>query len=671
MLGASTLTTEIGAFVTPADTTPSSGKEERRVTELSSPDAESFLMASALQTTSSIEFYYRIVDAHINAKESWTRTSTIPSTTWRKIFSCLSCPPAWARGLRETPEEKTARLLAQDCYLCGETGHISRACPWATKFKEMKAASLDNQGKAAPGGKAKTTTEKSLKTKSKEKMAAAVEGCQDSDSDAPLGCTACAQGGDELFNDWLEGDKGESSAAAVAGAIGAVRLIVYTTLAGSVLTNTSVDDLEAWGMSEGRRRRAEQDALLVAYTSERDDELAFPSKILHSWGTTEGVHGHGELGSGDESTSDGGSMDGDSEYGSDGAGGMGATSIVDSASAPRPFVFATANIEQGSEMMTHIPGFFDPGGFARVSWEGFAGGVGGEPENQLYNFVPRQESISLGNAEHRVQSYGRGSLGPLRDVMYAPGMSFSMVSVSALGGRCVIVGREKAQGVAALALVLHQEAMITATLSRKQYHVDVASFSSGNVPAAGLEKAGPDGQATSSKPKKVVPYTFANNSKDIKGSFGSTRAGTTQGLNALELLHLRNELSSEAVLKAGLMFSIFRGAQTTSRDLSTLKPMQEIGMDPVSLSTKTVDGNTVLNVDLCYATKMMWAYPAKTGAAQSDVLRAIKRDYADPYGHVIETVRLNSGSVSFRPTSRSTACRTPASSVYMNHLRNL
>ncbi|KAJ1380229.1 hypothetical protein B484DRAFT_462314, partial [Ochromonadaceae sp. CCMP2298] len=247
--------------------------------------------------------------------------------------------------------------------------------------------------------------------------------------------------------------------------------------------------------------------------------------------------------------------------------------------------------------------------------------------------------------------------------MYAPGMSFSMVSVSALdergcysvfgGGRCVIVGRDDAQGIAALALDLSQEAMITATLKRKLYHVDIDFFGRGDIAAAGLEKEGSGKQATSSKPRAVVPYTFADNSKDIKGSFGSTRAGTTQGLNALELLHLRTGHSSEAVLKAGFKLNIFKGAQTTyaacrnltlgpceaclrggmradsvtvsSRDLSALKPMQEIGMDPVSLSTKTVDGNTVLNVGLCYGAKLMWAYPAKTDAAQSDVLRAIKR----------------------------------------------
>jgi len=125
---------------------------------------------------------------------------------------------------------------------------------------------------------------------------------------------------------------------------------------------------------------------------------------------------------------------------------------------------------------------------------------GGEPQNQLVNFVPRQESISLGNAEHRVHSYGRGLLGPLCDVLYAPGMFFSMVSVSALdergcysvfgGGRCVIIGRDYAQGIAALALDLSQEAMITATLRRKLHHVDIGSFGRGDVAAAGLEKEG-------------------------------------------------------------------------------------------------------------------------------------------------------------------------------------
>ncbi|KAJ1383432.1 hypothetical protein B484DRAFT_440641, partial [Ochromonadaceae sp. CCMP2298] len=107
----------------------------------------------------------------------------------------------------------------------------------------------------------------------------------------------------------------------------------------------------------------------------------------------------------------------------------------------------------------------------------------GEPRNPLTNFVQRRESISLGNASHRVQSYGRGSLGPLDNVMYAPEMSFSMVSVSALdqlgcfavfgGGRCVItVPGEGGAIAAAVSDVGEDNTMLTGTLLRKLYHVD-------------------------------------------------------------------------------------------------------------------------------------------------------------------------------------------------------
>jgi hypothetical protein len=279
----------------------------------------------------------------------------------------------------------------------------------------------------------------------------------------------------------------------------------------------------------------------------------------------------------------------------------------------------------------------------------------GEPENRLTDFVERRESISLGNANHRVQSYGRGSLGPLTDVMYAPDMSFSMVSVSALdelwcfavfgGGRCVITVPGEGEAIGAAVRTLSEDdTMLTGTLQRKLYHVDQESFGEKALPAA-----------AESEKVTVVPYTFSADAKEIKGSFGSIRAGTTTGLNPLQLLHLRTGHTSEAVLKAGLKLNIFKGAQITyeacrllsvgpcepclmggmradsvassHRDLSALKPLQEIGIDPVSLSTKTVDGNTVLNLGLCYGTKIMWAYPAKTDGEQSDVLRKVKREW--------------------------------------------
>ncbi|KAJ1384241.1 hypothetical protein B484DRAFT_440540, partial [Ochromonadaceae sp. CCMP2298] len=196
-------------------------------------------------------------------------------------------------------------------------------------------------------------------------------------------------------------------------------------------------------------------------------------------------------------------------------------------------------------------------------------------------------------------------------------------------------------------------------MRRKLYHVDTDSFRAGATAAAGSEHTAQKAPSSS-----VVPYTFGANASEIRGSFGSVRAGTTAGLNPLELLHLRTGHSSKEVLLAGLKQNAFRGAGTTyeacrklqiaacepcltggmradsvtvgRRDLSQLRPMQEIGMDPVSLSTKTVDGDTVQNVGLCYGTKLMWAYPAKTDSGQTDVLRAVKRDLVDPFGHKID-----------------------------------
>ncbi|KAJ1405074.1 hypothetical protein B484DRAFT_469847, partial [Ochromonadaceae sp. CCMP2298] len=274
----------------------------------------------------------------------------------------------------------------------------------------------------------------------------------------------------------------------------------------------------------------------------------------------------------------------------------------------------------------------------------------GQSENELEGFVSRSESISLGNAEHRVESFGRGDLGPLTKVMWAPGMSFSMVSVSALdtlgsyavfgGGKCVITQPSASAAIAAAMGELEPEGtLLTATLRRRLYHVDMDSF--GEEAMAPAEASRGSGIAPSE-----APYTFGANRREIKGSFGSTRPGSTAGLNALQLLHLRTGHASKATLMAGLKKNAFRGSQTTyaaclpleigacegclkggmradsvpagHRDISELKPMQEIGTDPVSLSTVSLDGNSVLNMGVCYGTKFMWAYPAKTDGHQSE-----------------------------------------------------
>jgi hypothetical protein len=81
------------------------------------------------------------------------------------------------------------------------------------------------------------------------------------------------------------------------------------------------------------------------------------------------------------------------------------------------------------------------------------------------------------------------------------------------------------------------------------------------------------------------------------------------------------------------------------RDYLPLPPLHDIGMDPVSLSTITIAGDSVLNCGLCYSTKLMWVYPAKTEGDQVQVPTRVKRDFATPYGHTIRTVHSDSGSV--------------------------
>ncbi|KAJ1392414.1 hypothetical protein B484DRAFT_473239, partial [Ochromonadaceae sp. CCMP2298] len=178
---------------------------------------------------------------------------------------------------------------------------------------------------------------------------------------------------------------------------------------------------------------------------------------------------------------------------------------------------------------------------------GCTGHVSGDPENQLGDFVERSEWISLGKADHKVQSFGRGTLGPLEGVMYAPDMSFSMVSVSALdvlgcyavsgNNQCVITRPGEGGAIAAAVAELSEgDTMLTAALQRKLYHVDRDSLGERAMAADPSKPVVSD---------TVVPYTFAANRSEIKGSYGSERHGTTAGLNPLELLYLRTGHSSK------------------------------------------------------------------------------------------------------------------------------
>jgi hypothetical protein len=188
-----------------------------------------------------------------------------------------------------------------------------------------------------------------------------------------------------------------------------------------------------------------------------------------------------------------------------------------------------------------------------------------------------------------------------------------------------------------------------------------------------------------------APYTFGANRREIKGSFGSTRPGSTAGLSVLQLLHLRTGHASKATLMAGLKKYAFRGSQTTyaaclpleigacegclkggmradsvpagHRDFSELKPMQEIGTDPVSLSTVSLDGNSVLNMGVCYGTKFMWVYPAKTDGHQSEVLAHVHRTSSDRTGTLSTWCTLTRGRYFCLRSSSDTAWEKASSAT--------
>ncbi|KAJ1381149.1 hypothetical protein B484DRAFT_440877, partial [Ochromonadaceae sp. CCMP2298] len=171
----------------------------------------------------------------------------------------------------------------------------------------------------------------------------------------------------------------------------------------------------------------------------------------------------------------------------------------------------------------------------------------------------------------------------------------------------------------------------------------------------------------------VVPYTYAANRSQIMGSYGSERPGFAAGLNPLQRLHLRTGHAPKAVLLAGLKINAFRGALTTfkacekleigacdacisgtirqetvkpsSRDLSLLKPKEEVGFDPVQLSTTAIGGENYVNFGLCYASRLAMGYAERTEGNQVKVLKAVKRDWCLPYGLTMRTLHTDFRSV--------------------------
>ncbi|KAJ1385254.1 hypothetical protein B484DRAFT_461315, partial [Ochromonadaceae sp. CCMP2298] len=95
--------------------------------------------------------------------------------------------------------------------------------------------------------------------------------------------------------------------------------------------------------------------------------------------------------------------------------------------------------------------------------------VNAEKVNRLTNFKEKTELISLGDTSMKSASQGRGDLGPLRNVMYAPGMSFNLISVSAInklgyvtvcaGGECCIVNPYAAESIVRAVSALEHDAV--------------------------------------------------------------------------------------------------------------------------------------------------------------------------------------------------------------------
>ncbi|KAJ1403091.1 hypothetical protein B484DRAFT_470466, partial [Ochromonadaceae sp. CCMP2298] len=316
--------------------------------------------------------------------------------------------------------------------------------------------------------------------------------------------------------------------------------------------------------------------------------------------------------------------------------------------------------------------------------------------NDLTDFVEGVEYMSLGNAKYRVKSEGRGVRGMLKNVMWTPEMSYSMVNVPCLdlSGQLVVFGRSRCRVLIAdvcdelLAIVdalPAHETLMTATLNGKLYHVDdtereVSAATVGgtvrkarHVHSVGFERTPSTAREHPAVAATPVPYVFGKDSAAIKGSKGTVRPGSTAGLNPLQLLHIRSGHASKAVLLAGLKVNAFRGAQTTyqacakleigpcdsclrgseqqgtithsSRDFDALAPMQEVGMDPVRLSTPTIHREEYFNFGLCYGTRLAMGDPAKGEGKQVDMLKGIQRKWCTPFSHKIGTLHTDYASI--------------------------
>ncbi|KAJ1419359.1 hypothetical protein B484DRAFT_466165, partial [Ochromonadaceae sp. CCMP2298] len=551
-------------------------------------------------------------------------------------------------GAAQISEAEAAVKRQSLCFECGLRGHIAANCPWATNFKKLRADCKAKQSDRA-------------------NPAAEASNCWISDAGAEEANTEAGTG-EELIEDWLAGAGGEHSLAA------------------------HVEEAEAPADVPAEAAPAASTAAVGEHRPLATHNQFAVLMLTSSGSDSDSDH----VGEGPDSSDGGSDSDSDSDgeegrYSSTPAdlGGLppiyGTTAGTGGASAQGPltvqismylddFLLAVRTEErsdaqdQGNVPCADVCSGFDTDGYAggcetgfeecspvvetclsgtssrvpRIMDSGCTSHSSGDPVNPLSDFCPGVEYISLGNAQYQVKSEGRGNLGPLRSVMWAPDMSYSMVSVSVLdtdgklslfgGGRCIVLSQRVRDMVLALIAEQPRSAM-TASLRNRLYHMD-------------------DESAAPAVPPPIRPYVFSRDRSQIMGSQGTLRPGSTEGLNLLE--DLRTGHSSKTTIMAGLKANAFRGAGATyeacraleiracdsclrggerqghitrsSRDFSTLKPMQEVGLDPVKLSTTSIGGENYINFAHCYGTRLAAGVATKEEGNQVAVLKTVQRD---------------------------------------------
>ena len=283
------------------------------------------------------------------------------------------------------------------------------------------------------------------------------------------------------------------------------------------------------------------------------------------------------------------------------------------------------------------------------------------PTAELTDFIPGAEKINLAGKGHSIVSEGRGKIGKLQDVMISSDLRQTLVSIPKFDRdhKYTVFGNGKAY-VMDEPPILRGQVFMSATLgSNNMYKVDDETTEM----IAAADEAPP----ANNKPFRTDQH------REVHGSFGLLRAGSTATLNMKQVLHRRlghineraieNLLKHNAVLGAGTTYeaikamplglcdACLRGKMharhvptSLSRDRAAMKPMEQIAMDPVPMIKQSLQGNTYATIGVDLATSYAFAVPARTKGNQIAVLEKVMA-LAERYGHVVKELHTDSDSV--------------------------